>query len=121
MFTIVSPQIDFFIIAGSFLLLGLILGLLFGAIRSAKLAAQLEAEIIAGDEHQALLNQKEKEVLELSKEASRLTEHIRGMDARLVELSNIKQEFSDSFKALSSDALSSNNQSFLALAKGNTF
>ena len=117
MFTIVSPQIDFFIIAGSFLLLGLILGLLFGAIRSAKLAAQLEAEIIAGDEHGAVLNQKEKEVLELSKEVSRLTEHIRGTEDRLEELENLKKEFSDSFKALSSDALKSNNQSFLELAK----
>ncbi|MEZ4754811.1 MAG: hypothetical protein R3A13_10985 [Bdellovibrionota bacterium] len=78
MFTIVSPQIDFFIIAGSFLLLGFILGRLLGAIKAAKLAAQLEAEIEANDEHEKLLHLKESEVLELSKEVSRLTEHIRG-------------------------------------------
>ncbi|MCB0318378.1 MAG: DNA recombination protein RmuC, partial [Bdellovibrionales bacterium] len=94
-----------------------VFGLLIGAIRSAKLAAKLETEISVGDEYQQELIKKEGEVLELTKESSKLSEHIRGLEKRMLELSDLKEEFANAFKALSSDALKSNNQSFLDLAR----
>jgi DNA recombination protein RmuC len=46
-----------------------------------------------------------------------LSEKLRATEARLSELGEIEMIFADKFKALSLDALKSNNESFLSLAK----
>lgn len=50
---------------------------------------------------------------------ARREEEIRAKEEQIVLLQNIKGNLQDSFKALSAEALSSNNQSFLELAKQN--
>lgn len=49
-------------------------------------------------------------------EVSTLRERVRNEELRLQEFQNIQEKFAETFKALSSDALKSNNQSFLELA-----
>lgn len=49
-------------------------------------------------------------------EISTLRERIRNEEVRLQEFQQLQERFSETFKALSSDALKSNNQSFLELA-----
>ncbi len=52
-----------------------------------------------------------------SVEIATLTERIKALDEKNSELSSLESRFSDAFKALSHDALKSNNESFIALAR----
>ncbi len=54
---------------------------------------------------------------ELSKVETQLTEVQQQSDEKLSLISTAQQQFADTFKALSSEALKANNQSFLALAQ----
>lgn len=54
----------------------------------------------------------------LSALETRLAEERKAADAKLALLDEAQQKLSDAFKALSSEALKSNNQAFLDLAKG---
>lgn len=58
----------------------------------------------------------EKLQIEQREEISALRERIRNEEQRLKEFQAIQERFTESFKALSADALRSNNQSFLDLA-----
>lgn len=58
----------------------------------------------------------EKLQIEQREEISALRERIRNEEQRLKEFQAIQERFTESFKALSADALKSNNQSFLDLA-----
>lgn len=53
----------------------------------------------------------------LSETETRMEEERKGAEERLVLLNEAQQKLSDAFKALSAEALKSNNQSFLDLAK----
>jgi len=59
----------------------------------------------------------QKENLELSTLTSQLKEKIRSEEEKISTISDLGSRFSDTFKALSSEALKNNNQSFLDLAK----
>ncbi len=54
---------------------------------------------------------------ELAAGQARLEEQCKAAEAKLALLEDARQKLSDAFKALSADALRSNNQSFLELAK----
>ncbi|MGG6297905.1 DNA recombination protein RmuC [Leptolyngbya sp. AN02str] len=53
----------------------------------------------------------------ISELETRLAEEQRGAEAKLVLLNQAQQQLADAFKALSADALKSNNQSFMELAQ----
>jgi DNA recombination protein RmuC len=53
----------------------------------------------------------------LSETATRMEEERKGLEEKLALLNEAQQKLSDAFKALSAEALRSNNQSFLELAK----
>lgn len=53
----------------------------------------------------------------LSETATRMEEERKGVEEKLALLNEAQQKLSDAFKALSAEALRSNNQSFLELAK----
>ncbi len=94
--------------------------------------AALNERLQARDERVALLEktvsereqsiaglQKEREnlVAERTELATRLEETSRTAEAKLAVLDEARQKLSDAFKALSSEALKSNNESFLELAR----
>ncbi len=63
-----------------------------------------------------LENEREEKEVFLT-EHSTLKERLRSSDEKFTALSNLKDEFTEAFKALSSEALSANNESFLLLAR----
>ena len=70
---------------------------------------QLDAARSLEDSHEELLAKHREEI-------SLLKERVRNEEQRLSEFQALQDRFSETFKALSSDALKSNNQSFLELA-----
>lgn len=121
-------------IGASAFFLGIALGWL--VVRS-KANAQLQAYQTSTALLQDRLNQRDEELLEtettlesLQSEYVSLRASLSALEARLEEerkaateklslLQNVRENFQDSFKALSSDALKSNNQAFLELATAN--
>jgi DNA recombination protein RmuC len=82
--------------------------------RTARLEAEIEGQKARFDalsaENNALSN-------ELSSVTARLEEERKGAEEKLAVLDSAQARLSDAFKALSAEALKSNNESFLALAK----
>lgn len=72
----------------------------------------LRAEAAAAQQREAGLQSR------LAEMETRLVEERKAADAKLQLLNDAQAKLSDAFKALSSDALRHNNQSFLDLAKG---
>jgi DNA recombination protein RmuC len=118
------------------ILIGLGLGLLLGAaagwlLQQAKQATLLErvqgkdeqlkeslAAKTKAEEETALLRDENTGLkTDLSQLETRLHEERKAAEAKLSLLNEAQQQLSDAFKALSSDALKSNNQAFLELAK----
>ncbi|MFN8390570.1 MAG: DNA recombination protein RmuC [Bdellovibrionota bacterium] len=81
---------------------------------------ELEAVIVKREEQ---LEQTQAEFIELSKTIAELQTRLEGERKAAAEkvaaLTNLRESFQDSFKALSADALKHNNQSFLELATQN--
>ncbi len=89
-----------------------------------------ETRIIEIPKFEAAINEKEKEILRLRQESTsfqtqlaelrtKLNEQMKAADEKLNLLNDAKQKLSDAFKALSAEALKSNNSQFLELAKTN--
>jgi DNA recombination protein RmuC len=118
------------IIAFFTLLIGLIIGYLVGKSRSSSLVRDLTTlqERLAYRDEQLVENKNQVEKLRaledsqeelLAKhreEISTLKERVRNEEQKMLEFQSLQERFSETFKALSSDALKSNNQSFLELA-----
>ena len=66
-----------------------------------------------------LRNENAGAIAQLSAVQARLEEERRGNREKLALIDEAQQKLADTFKALSADALQSNNQQFLALAKSN--
>lgn len=85
--------------------------------RDAQLAeARRAAEVAAGQLAQ-LQAENSAHRAKLAEFETRLQEERKAAEAKLALLNEAQQKLSDAFKALSADALKSNNQSFLELAK----
>ncbi|MCI3953005.1 MAG: polymerase [Burkholderiales bacterium] len=78
------------------------------ASRVPELEAQLAAQTQALSEHNAKLSELE----------TRITEERKAAEEKLILVKQAEAALSDAFKALSSEALKSNNQAFLDLAQG---
>ncbi|HUI26592.1 MAG TPA: DNA recombination protein RmuC, partial [Candidatus Kryptonia bacterium] len=82
---------------------------------------EVEAAQAAGAQIEQELAQARARIIELTARQSELSttlEHERQLAAeKLAQIENLTRQLTDTFKALSSDALRSNNQSFLELAK----
>jgi DNA recombination protein RmuC len=79
---------------------------------------QLELALKAKDDAMAQLQGENTDLkTKLSELETRIEEERKGAEERLSLLNEAQQKLSDAFKALSSEALKSNNQSFLELAK----
>jgi DNA recombination protein RmuC len=126
-----------------FLLLGLacggVAGWIVAASRSALAAARLKGELeIERASLGERLKLKEEQLLEqraeldrqlqnlsvirerglfLEKEVSELSQKLEHANQRNLELNQLQERFSQTFKALSADALKSNNQAFIEMAK----
>lgn len=81
-----------------------------------QLREALDAETARSDE---LRNENSRTAAQLSALETRLEDERRVSQEKLVLLTNAEQKLADAFKALSADALRSNNQSFLDLARQN--
>lgn len=117
------------LLGGSFV--GLIIGFLWGKLRAAN-SAVLEERLHQRDiqlaELRAGLDERERELGALREQVSALRSERAELEVRIEEerraaqekvrlLEEARERLSDTFKALSSDALKNNNQSFLDLAK----
>jgi DNA recombination protein RmuC len=91
-------------------------------------SATLEERARNSDELRGLLREREQEIARLNEEASKARERAAELQTRLEEerqqsqeklklLAEAQRALENSFKSLSADALKSNNQSFLDLAK----
>ncbi len=79
---------------------------------------QLELVVKAKEDTLAQLQRENTDLkTRLSEVEARMEEERKGAEERLSLLNEAQQKLSDAFKALSAEALKSNNQSFLELAK----
>ncbi len=69
------------------------------------------------DEQESEIDQNRLASVQLEKEVSRLQERLRGEEEKVKDFQVLQERFTETFKALSSDALRSNNESFLKLAQ----
>lgn len=114
------------IIAGA---VGLVVGISVGAIVGYLLSkSRFAGDLASAREKAARAEEAESKIEELSRENAALREEASRMEAtleaekkaaaeRLSLLEDAKNKLADSFKALSSDALKSNNEAFLKLAR----
>lgn len=106
------------------IVLGLIVGILLGAgLVYATLNGALKTSKLASDEAETECDSLRDELADAKQELAGLTAQrnaeLKAAEEKLALLEDAKAKLQDSFKALSSEALSKNNESFLKLAKEN--